>query len=565
MPKRLRIKERRNSMISRARKHARHGVRQKYMKGMFMPLYKSTWKGNGINNVMWNTNVDLDSATYNVDLPNDATATNTVDWLNKAGDLNSVQCLPGRQIYMEFCALPIFKITDVAGTLTSRSLDLFKGGYMRSFADLFQDCLNNHPFTTGGYVSHENDIPSTSATTPFTAVYSLIKDNFMTVSGNLNQNDAYLQRLINSTFMYEGGNQVHKFTNTTTLPVYIEIREFTPKTLMSYSISRGDFPDYLTGTAITTNYVNRYPGLYETIYLDRKSQASAWANNTNNGSVHNNADMNSLFDEVDDKDFKIKGKMAITNMRWKLGACNVHRIDPGETFTYTMILPPFSIKLIDMFNFMRNYRNHVTGAVSQNLGTDLDNNGGYGFNPKFSKFCAIRAWGSKGFVGQGYATGATGTSAGFDQFDSYRPMEQTLGGGNFANRATNSAIPTDTNDTSVRNPTTMKAAMITHAARLNHEMSETHSCRLLPFVRTFAIDQFNWLPNAKDSKLVNIMDNVFAIDPAENDMEIVGGDNGGPEDNDTAGKLGIGVSNNLLRDPNTDGFGTGTTGIEKST
>lgn len=563
MPKRPRIKERRNSMISIAKKHRGHAVKQKYFKGVFMPLYKSSWMGNGINNAMWNTNVDLNSATWNTDLPN-TTDNSTIPWLNKAGDLNAIQCLPGRQIYMEFSALPVYKITDMTGIATSRSTNLFYGGYMRSFADLYQDCLNNHPWTTGGYSAHEGEIPSATASGPNAVVYSQIMNGGYSAAGEVEANDASFQRLINSTFMYEGGKQTHKFTNTTTLPVYIEIREFKPKTLMAYSMSRGDFNDYQTGITPGNIWVGRYPGMYESIYLDRKSQASAWANSSKTaGAVHEFSNMDDLFDELDDKDFQYKGKMAITDMRWRVGKKQVHRIDPGETFTYTMVLPPFSIKLGEMFSFMKNYRNHI-GTANQAFNANMADslNGGFAINPLFSKFCSIRAWGSKGFVSSEWG------SPGYDQFDSFRPQEtkvDTNGTITYRNDPTNSAVPTVLNDTAVRNPTTMKAGMISHAARLNHTMSESHSCRLLPYVKFYAIDKFNWTPNATDSKFIGLNDQVFAVDPEENNIEGVGGDNGGPESQETTGKIGVGSMNNKLRDPYTDGLGDVNKGLEYAT
>lgn len=579
MPKKPRIKERKNRMWSAARKHNRHTVHQKYLKGMFMPMVRTSWKGYGVNNATFTTGADLDNKKWITNGANDGADTSTgvdeygvptgwaavgvddrIDWLNRAGDLNAIQCLPGRQIYMEFCALPMYKISEGLHTGTTRCNDLLKGGYMRSVFDLFQTCLNNHAFTTGGYNAHEGDIPAAGASVPNNDVYDKLVAGLIDWNTETS-NDRDAHRIIHSTFLYEGGQQSHKFTNETTLPIYIEIREFTPKNMMHYSGMRTD--DNGRGGDMQTDGSNysygRYPGMYESIYEDRKMQLSGWNSTGTSSTMLDRVDGTKFFDQLSDADFKYKGKMPITDMRWKVGDAKVHRIDPGETFTYTMILPPFSVKMTDILRFQNNYRGYIAGAV-QNSFQNENGTKAFGFNPIFSKFVQIRARGSKSFcqiAGQNAPTGGM-------QFDSFADREvatSLVTGATWTNITSDSQVIGLTSDVTRTNPTTIKA-VTTHAAMLTHTMSENHQCRLLPFVKTYAIEKYDWSANAADNRLVTIYDRMMAMDPVDNNLEGVAMDDTGLNNTGIDNtEEGIGKPYQLQNDAATTNTGQPGTGV----
>ena len=70
-------------------------------------------------------------------------------------------------------------------------------------------------------------LPSTAVTADF--IREILQLTSVKINSDVKADREKLSRLLELEIDYEGGFQSHKFTNTTSLPVYVEVREFMPK------------------------------------------------------------------------------------------------------------------------------------------------------------------------------------------------------------------------------------------------------------------------------------------------------------------------------------------------
>lgn len=474
IPKKPRLKESKTKVESVTMKSYRHRLPVDYLDDVIMPLYKYSFKGYGVNNCFFNTMTNL------------ANGTNTKTDPGYAGDWSSFACLPGRQCYMEFNALPLFDISKVSGVTNGSGAANFKT--TASIAKLISNCLKANPVPFKNYLyQYENFETNTSGSFENLFTDVLLYDRF----ANLDALNA--DRRLNTTFYYEGGYQVHKFYNTTSMPVYVEVREFRPKNPLSYTLHRGDFET--GGSPVNTA---SFPGMFETMSNDLTALRADTSAPAFAPASRNNTGPDQLWNELDDKGFKYNRYMSETNQRWIVGEKVTHRVDPGETFTYKMVLPPFTLKIKDIYQYLNYYINHVSGSVGS-FSTASNSNFVPAFLPAYSKFCSIRMTGSIGFLHPNPAVADT---------DSF---------------ANSFAYPSLTSDTVTANNGPLRGTA-THSVRMTHEVTEVHNCRALGTYDKFHQDVFNYLPNASDKTDITTADRLSFIDPTSNDQEHPAGD-----------------------------------------
>lgn len=506
--------------VSRGRSHKEHHVKARTLDSMLMPKYKMRFDGNGINTAIWHTAKDLNSGqTLSLSGQSGAVVTTSNEQIIRGGDWNAFSCLPGRQCYMEFVALPLFNPNDTDTPVALKKSSNYCG------LELNFGRLVNEAFKNNQTYMVDNAALSSGSTVnaDFEDLYNIFKLGFYsfqdTVTDNTYRSKTYDQ-MMNTVIHYQGGKQVHKFTNTSSLPVYMEFREFTPKEMIPLSLHVSD----IAGAGTSSN-LWMFPGLYETIMEDREYQvaynkrlfggdAPATATQVGqdttllSGGVtygpNNMYDYRAGFNELDDKDFKYKGKMTLTDMRFRVGNAKRVRVDPGETFTYEMILSPYTTSLNKMLRLMYLSMSHITGATQgdqKKFGRSLP----FFMHHHLSKGLQVRVTGSSAYA-------ATDSSKKLAQFNSYASNSVNIG-----------VTPSLTTDVAGAQVSGFKA-QATHAVQMTHIMSEYHEVRVIPWYRSSNYVRYNTLANAYDALTLTLADDMRAINPADNAMEEVDGD-----------------------------------------
>jgi len=491
----LGIVVKRNKAGSYKRPKGHHMIDQSDLTDMFLPLYEYSWKGYGVNNAIFHTMKAMKFLGVS--------STVTAGLQPAGGDLTTLSCLPGRQVYCEFNALPLYNLYDAATTMHADTGANANGynGYCRSVAELAERTLMHNNFFPLN--ANTNDLAGQIKSSDIQN--DLLKTLWKASSYDAftSSNSAYLTntKMLDVEFIYEGGFQSHKFTNTTSLPIYMEFEEFMPKTVLTPHVINADFGTSTTGVAA------RAPGLYETIYLDKFRQAQK----QNGLDASKYPEQSGQYDDMHDKAFKYNRYMKLTNSRWVVGERVRHRVDPGNTFTYTMQLPSFKLKFSDVYEykdyFSLSTNSHPTSMYGQGTTTGRINPC---YFPKFSKHLCVRAYGSMSFT-QG---GVGSSTPGILQKDA---MDDPL--------ATN-VLNIGPSDFSIQiNPhSTLGVRTATHGVQLVHTMTEKHSCRLKPVCQAYHSENLNYLPNANNNNQINILDDMGFLDPTSNEQEDVEGD-----------------------------------------
>lgn len=480
---RPRLGKKKNKIYSLAKRKGNRHVDRKMLDNMLSPVYSVTKKDYGISTVFYDTG---------------ATSTDIPD----SGNMSSLQCLPGRQVYLEFAALPIRPPTHTATGITKSTyilpwsfIDLLYGAYKRNRAftqnaNQVTDPANfawstatgsmNLPNTAGGGMGAGQDTIMNSTSTLFTFVENTLS------------NAAF-----NFKFKYMGGHQTHKFMNTTTLPIHGEVREFTPRQCMTYDLRRRTI-------AASNQTCQIYPGMYSTLLADRIRLENRESTAADAGGSAYNYVQDGLYNEIDDRNFKYKPGMEETNFRWVVGPAKKFTIYPGETFTYKMVIPPFSG---DSFQFIKNIQRQWTnlGGASE---AEVEWGNTPSFAPGFSKFCQIRLIGSNAYKLPRYS----------DNDATYDP--------NYVNDASNDAIAGSNAFGPYNNANRPILHSATHSVRVTHTVCEHHSMRTFP---TFdgRIHIFkDSTANAESGADITRTDQMVFIDASgENNQEGIPGDN----------------------------------------
>lgn len=479
--------KRKNKIYSRQKKKGNRHVDRRMLDNMLSPVYSVTKKDYGYSTV-------LDDGGANTgDLPD-------------SGNLSSIQCLPGRQIYLEFLALPARDMTMIASG-AGHAPSTYKRTW--SFMDLLFGAWKRNR-----YVNQQ----SNQVTTPSDFVYTNATDGFNlpTIPGNQNTDEfvasdtvinntitteVFVEKVLsnaayNFKFCYMGGHQTHRFQNTTQLPVHIEIREFTPRSRMSYNFVRRAV------NPIGNVNVHKVPGLWQTMYADRcRIENREMTSSDAGGSVYNNLERG-LFNEIDDRNFKYMPGMEETNFLWVVGEAMKATIYPGETFTYKMVLPPFSG---DSFQFMKNI-NRKWNALGGGFQSEIQFGTTPTLIPGFTKFAQVRIIGSRAY-----------TKARFADNDLLDP--------NYVTATSNDAVPSVDIPNSSNNNNRPIMHVATHGPRVTHTVTEHHAIRTFPVfdgrVHIFSDNT----ANAETGADITRSDQMVFIDALENNEETIAGDN----------------------------------------
>jgi len=496
--KKRRINRRKDSSKGRLKIRDTH-VNTRFLDAVFSPAVKIQKKYYGVNSATFHSNMDFDGLSTNADKKKALMAV--------AGDCVSLQALAGRQIYAEFTMFPQTPITvlDNTDSLISKldclSTDI---GYMMDQALQFANIQNisNWNFTVSDYSDNNQ--------TKFSEILKTGNYSIKPTYADGGSNDE--KKLRQMTFYYEGGSHVHEFTNPTNLPIYCELIEYKPRNLMRHSTS--EFNSDATGD-IT---VSRLPGLYESIYLDLCDQKPYDYGNNNppagdNGinvaatgttGVADNTKTDKYFNELDDKGFKMSGKMQLTNMRWKILNKVVVRIDPGQVYKYTVEHKPFKFSPADLMKYNNHYRFHMdTDATSESRFANTI----FALNPMFSRGLALRCWGSKSF-NLANSTYLQKNSFGLDS------------GGTVA---VNNVQPNSKNDKSTLGVYPI-SGVATHSPIITHTCVENHKCRMRQKPENNIKIFSNYLPNAGSADDIGISDIQSFMNPLTNNHELLDGD-----------------------------------------
>jgi len=254
----------------------------------------------------------------------EGTATGTVVETT-GGDLRTLGCLPGRQVYYEDVALKFKDPTTSNGTTNGCAWTTTVDNLMVRAQYEGRTFQSHNTQTSLGFSSDES-------------------------------------KLLNR-FIYHGGCVIHKFTNTTNTTTYMEFREFTPRQI---------FPQYTYLEGSVTNAKN--DGLYRTIEKDLTVQ--------NVASLFLPTPTGTTFNQFDDKGFKYNSKCLLTNSRWVVGSPITVKVQPGETYTYKMVLPPFQFKTSEFMLLLNSGTTSMNGSDTTPV-----------YVPGFTKHLMMRAWG----------------------------------------------------------------------------------------------------------------------------------------------------------------------------
>lgn len=509
---------------SKRRPDVDFGLSLKDLTNFFMPLYRYSWKGYGHNNAVWHT---MKSMT-NID------ATTPIRNNVQAGDCVMLSCLPGRQVYAEFNALPLLSIYDAGSTyhgFTNNVRDTYQG-YAMPLLELAERALLNNtffPLVPSAISDTSNSatqaLPSTAVTADF--IREILQLTSVKINSDVKADREKLSRLLELEIDYEGGFQSHKFTNTTSLPVYVEVREFMPKVKLGDTMITDIFgTNGIVGGGVGVAYSP--PGIRDTLTADLARQK--------NKSMGVNAtaypDNLAAFDELDDKAFKYNRYCKMTNERFVVGDPVHHRIDPGHTWTYTMLLPAFKVKMSELFEFNSHFIETsatTTTTNTQQIMSQPNANGASwntaynNYSPKFSKFISVRITGSKswtsGAVGSGTPTVTQHdamTNDGVSNLSYINSITQTKSN----NGVESGPFPTGIN------PYIMDGVRTaSHAVNVLHEVAESHGCRIKPMCHSYHKEEYNWLPNANNRNMITQADEMGHLDPEDNEVQTVAMDN----------------------------------------
>lgn len=495
----LDIVEKRNSAHSKKRRY-NFELTLNELTDYLCPVYSYNWKGYGHNNALWHT------------MKNHISANSGDDTIKaEAGDAVVLSCLPGKQVYCEFNALPGYNLFDNtsrhAQTLTRANNYRM---YCRSLCELLDKCFaygNFFPNNTSMYGIGNQLQGDDGGVKQFSDI--LVQPSWQAAVQDL-ASVFKLTKLIDTEIVYEGGAQIHKFTNTTSLPIYIEFREFMPKDPLAPELIYGDF-SALDGTGVP-QFGNAYrtAGLFHTIALDkqRAQQAEDMAgDNTGPDQLH-------YFEDYDDKGFKYDRFMKITNSKWVVGDAIRHRIDPGNTFTYTMQLPGFRMRFSELWKWDNMYAFTGTNGTLQwfeGPGHTGGTAASYCYFPKFSKFLQVRATGSRAFT-----QGVTGSATG--KINQRNSMADDIAY-NVLDK------PTAVYDDKDINPHMLdKVKIASHAVQLLHTVEESHRIRMLPLCAKYHKDQLNFMPNAAGDNAITLADDMGFMDPTSNEVQLEAAD-----------------------------------------
>ncbi len=477
---RPKIGKKKNKMYSLAKRKGNRHVNGRMLDNMLSPVFSITKKDYGYSTV------HDDGGASSTELP-------------EQGNLSSVQALAGRQIYLEFMALPIRNLPVVSVSAVAGLPTFINSVYKRTFS--FIDLLHAAFLRNRTLVQNTNKVVDPSAflqdpnipgfnipAVAFNATYTGTFNSTNTIQDfveNVLSNAAF-----NFKFCYMGGHQTHRIMNTTTLPIHIEIREFRPRFPMAYDLRRrqiGAYGNYDCGIV---------PGLYQTMYADRIRIM-----NRDDSSILLNDSAHGLYDDIDDRNFKYLPQMEETNFRWVVGAARKATIYPGETFTYKMVLPPFSG---DSFQFVKNLQRKWT-----NLGNNAQAIEEWGVTPTlapgFTKHCQIRIIGSRAY------------SLGKYEDNSTNDPIYTKDGNNDAYPGTGTMNPSFNNDRPIDH-------VATHGPRITHTVTEHHSMRTFPSFDGRVHIFTDETANAETGNDISRSTQMAFIDPMENGEELIPGD-----------------------------------------
>lgn len=491
--KNRRINRRRDSSKGRLKIRDTH-VNTKFLDAVFSPAIRVKKQYYGVNTALFHSNINTNNYANNSDPK--------VKIYAVAGDCVSMQALPGRQIYAEFMMFPQAPLNQLGNTSDNTDkLDCL--GY--DIGKMMDQALQYSNIARMGYYTHsEGDVmPDTNV-----SVYSsmLANGQYAVIPTYDAENSKFRQ----TTFFYEGGSHVHEFMNPTNLPIYVELIEYKPRNLMRYSQSAF----YSDASDIADINVTRIPGLYESIHLDLCDQKayeySAGQSDVKNGSnilsgsatgAADNTQFDKLFNELDDKGFKMSGKMPITNMRWKILNKVVVRIDPGNVYKYTVEHRPFSFTPMELMQYNAHYRLHAqTDATSEQVFTPPTSTA-YGFNPLFSRGLAIRAWGSKSFGSNSTLT-----------------QRNTFGIDANGGEVVNNVQPNSKNDKTGTTAFPINS-VATHSAVITHTCVESHKFRMRARPDNNIKFFTNYMPNASSQNDLTTADTQYQMNPETLNVE----------------------------------------------
>lgn len=500
--------------------HSRSVLPDTWLTDFFAPLYKYTFKGYGHNNPQHHTMTNY-SLIHTGGTSNRAII---------AGDLCAIECVAGRQVYMEFNALPLYNAYDLPlqtanttgihpSTVSRRGS--YKG-YALSLEELIERCMlySRTQITVNSTTLDNEMLPQSQSGLTKVPVWSQFSKMELNDPATYYGDDKTVNR-IDFELCYEGGFQEHVFTNNTKLPCFMEIREFMPKEPLNYRQEYGNFGVTQTVNGVTSDldgFALTPPGLYETIphdYMLQKKHDPAF-----DEAGTRFTDITEKFcDNLDDKTFKYNKFMKWTNRRWVVGDVVRHRIDPGQTFRYRMNLPAFKFKAKDVVDWLNYLRVHRTDEPkTYGLSSTEKNTWTPAFWPKFSKFVQIRVTGANG----GWVRKVDNVAQ-----TTWSDKDVMTG----ANHGGNNVFPnSDISDVAAPNPFAGTGAAMTNGDRthvlsapvlLLHTMTEHHNCRILPRCEPVHTEYINCLPNAYDKSNVTINDRMAFIDPVSNEEEMV--------------------------------------------
>ena len=503
------------TVTDRQKKNRRHLLDYDFLTHYASPLYVYDWKGYGHNNAIAHTMTNFASIN--------TAAADSREVL--AGDLVAAECVPGRQCYFEFNALPLYNAYSIplSDQVTEASWlhpnTFAKAGSYRGYAMSLVDLMSRAMYYSRpslGAGSSNQVTGNENYTNPTTFQQALNQianyDGEAYWNAFMASQPKEVRDYLNAEFVYEGGYQEHCFTNMTTEPIYVFVREFMPKKPLNHRAEWGNFG--VTGgspVADINGWAFGAPGLYESITFDYIDQHK-WGTDLTVAPFKDQTKV--MADQLDDKAFKYNKYMKLTNSRFIVGEEVKKRIDPGSTFRYRMNLPSFKFKASEVFRWVQFQRIHLDGDPNTRLAVDMSLNQLIpAFWPKFSKHVQIRMVGSNGGVVQKVTNTSQSTWTDRDTFADVRANLLTTNGN------TDTLDPNGFAGTGNGVAQGSRTYALTAPVAVTHTMSEHHACRMLPVCEPVHKEFMNLLPNATDKTEVVIGDKYNNIDPAENAYE----------------------------------------------
>lgn len=491
---RPKIGKKKNKIYSLAKRKGNRHVDRKMLDAMFSPVYSVTKKDYGISSVF------DDSAASGDDIP-------------ESGNMSSLQCQPGRQVYFETYALPCRSMpykdyTSVIESPYKRPwsfIELLYGAFKRnSYLNQVASQVMQPSTISLSTTAIGDSMLDPQNTNLFSQFFKLklgtgIDYDLLDFVENTLSNARF-----NFKFQYMGGHQTHKFQNTTTLPIHIEIREFSPRQPMNYDVVRRTISPPLATAYVSDCY--KAPGMWQTLMADLLRQFDREQTSADAGGAQYQYIPHEYFDEIDDKMFKYNTGCKDTNFRWIVGNPIKATIYPGETFTYKMVLPPFSGDSLTFLQTVQRWWKY-TAITDGTTTTEMSNVGNTpGFMPGFSKFASIRIVGSRA-----YKAAATNDSNVVDPDYVTDAKNNAYASAGMVNPSNNAGRPI--------------TAVATHGVRVTHTQVEHHA------IRTFAVHDarthiyHDFTANAKNTGDILPGDQMKYIDQLENNEEAIPGDN----------------------------------------